>query len=608
MTEHPHASSSNSVLARVEDGLVALAALGIAIFPLADVAARQFFGTYVEGAEAFTAHLTLIVAMFGGAIAARDGKLLTLATGTLLPEGRVRDTAHVIAALIGAAVATVLAFSGIELLQVSRAANEMIARGIPVWVALLAFPIGFGLIALRLVWLASNNWTGRAVALVGIGLGLLAWFRPELFAGAPVWPGVIILIAGAVFGMPIFSLFGGITVFLYLVDNLSPTNATLNSYGQIINEGVTAIPLFTMAGFVLAEGRASERLLRFFRAFFGWIPGGTAVVTTILCAFFTVFTGGSGVTILALGGLLMPALLKDGYREKFSLGLLTSAGSLGLLFPPALPLILYGVVAQVSITQLFAGGLLPGTLMLACLAAFGVREGIAAGTHRTKFVPSEAMGALWEAKWELLLPIVILGSLFVGATTVQSAALATLYALVIQRFVHRDLANFAAVRGVMRDALSVVGGVLIILAVSVGFAQYLIDMQLPAQITAWVQQHIHSQWLFLLALNAFLIIVGALMDIFSAIFVVVPLMLPIAAEYQIDPIHLGIIFIANLELGYLTPPIGENLFLASYRFKKPVMHIAKAMMPMWIVLAMSVLLITYWPWLTSVLIRAFGVE
>ena len=607
MSELPTTARAHGFLAHTEDAVVGIAALGIAIFPLADIVARQVFDSYVEGADAFAAHLTLLVGMFGAAIAARDGKLLSLATGALLPD-RIRNGAQIFAALVGSAVATVLVFAGVTLIRIDREQALQVARGIPVWVVDLAFPIAFGLIALRLVWVSSKSSQGRAIAALGIAIGIMTALRPEWFHGIPVWPIVGILIAAAVCGMPIFGLLGGLGVFLFMAQGDDPANAIINSYGQLVSEGVRAIPLFTIAGFLLAEGRSSERLLRLFRAFFGWMPGGTAVVTTALCAFFTTFTGGSGVTILALGGLLMPALIKDGYRERFSLGLLTAAGSLGLLFAPALPLILYALVAQISMLQLFAGGLLPGVLMLVFLSALGMREGIAAGTKRRRFDGREALGAVWESKWEILLPIVIIGSLLIGATTAQSAAIALLYSLIVQRFVHRDLPSFAAVRGVMSDSIAIVGGVLIILAVAVGFTSYLQSASVPEALFGWVQAHIDSPLTFLLALNGFLLIVGCLMDVFTAILVVVPLIVPIANMYQIDPIHLGIIFIANLELGYLTPPVGLNLFLSSYRFNKPVMEVARATLPMLVVLAVAVLLITYWPWLTTGLVAWLGVQ
>jgi C4-dicarboxylate transporter, DctM subunit len=600
------AGRSTGVFAQVEDAVVMFAALGVILLPLAEVALRRLFDTGIPGAAPFTSHLTLIVGLMGAAIAAREGKLLALATGTLLPEGLLRDVAKVVSALVGSMVSTVLALGGVRLLQVHRDAAKPIALGVPVWIVDLAFPIAFGLIALRLVWQASSRMSLRAVAGIGIVAGIWISRHPELLDGIPAWPLIAGLIVAAIAGMPIFALLGGAAVFLFLAEGDSPATAIIGGYDQLTSSDLPAIPLFTLAGFLLAEGRASDRLLRLFRACFGWMPGGTAIVTAALCAFFTTFTGGSGVTILALGGLLLPALIADRYRERFSLGMLTAAGSLGLLFPPSLPLILYGIVAGVAIGDLFVGGLLPGLVMLALLALLGVREGIASGSGRTPFRIGEAARAAWQAKWELMMPVVILGSLLGGATTVQSSALAALFALIVQRFVQRELNTFGDMRRVMSDSISVVGGVLVILAVAVGFTNYLIDAQVPAQMADWVRANIGSPALFLLALNLFLIVVGCLMDIFSAIVVVVPLIVPIAAHFGIDPVHLGVIFIANLELGYLTPPVGLNLFLASYRFNKPVLQIARATLPMLAVLAVGVILITYVPWLTTGLLDLLG--
>ena len=365
--------------------------------------------------------------------------------------------------------------------------------------------------------------------------------------------------------------------------------------------------MFTLCGFLLAEGKAPERLLNVFRAWFGWFPGGTAVVCAMLSAFFTVFTGGSGVTILALGGLLLPALLKDGYREKFSVGLLTASGSLGLLLPPSLPLILYAIVAQVPVEDLFIGGILPGILLLGLTAAWGVREGVVYGTGRTRFSMSAAMRALWEGKWEVALPIVVLVALFGGfATIVEAAALAALYAFCIQVFVHRDVRSFDTLRRVFAECVATVGGVLVILGVAVGLTSYLIGADVPGRLLEWTQAYISSPMVFLLMLNLFLLVVGCLMDIYSATFVVVPLIVPLGQHFGIHPVHLGIIFVANLELGYLTPPVGMNLFLASYRFKKPLLEVTAAALPMLGVLALGVLLITYLPWMTTALLAVFG--
>jgi tripartite ATP-independent transporter DctM subunit len=594
----PDARLGLAALTRVEDLVATFAAIAVILLPLAEVVLRRFFSTGIPGSAPFTTHLTLVAGMAGAGIAARDGKLLALATGSLLPEGRPRHLASIVAAFVGSLVTTILALGGLRLLQVHREGGREIALGVPVWIADLAFPIVFGLIAIRLVARCSPSWIGRALAATGAVAGWWLSGHPELLLDAPAWPWIAVLVGAAVLGMPIYALLGGSAVILFLIQGDSPANAVIGSYDQLTSADLPAIPLFTLAGFLLAEGNASERLLRLFRAFFGWVPGGTAVVTATLCAFFTVFTGGSGVTILALGGLLLPALLKDGYREQFSVGLLTASGSLGLLFPPALPLILYGIVAGVAIGDLFIGGLLPGVVMLAFVAALGVREGLRSESPRTRFTVGEARAAFWQAKWELLMPVVILGSLLGGATTVQSSALAALYALVVQRFVQRDLTSARAVLRVMSDSIALVGGVLIILAVAVGLTTYLIDAQVPARMVEWTQGNIESKAAFLLALNGFLIVVGCLMDIFSAIVVVVPLIVPIAAVFDVHPVHLGVIFVANLELGYLTPPVGLNLFLSSYRFGKPVLRVARASLPMLIALGVGVLLITYVPWLT----------
>jgi tripartite ATP-independent transporter DctM subunit len=339
----------------------------------------------------------------------------------------------------------------------------------------------------------------------------------------------------------------------------------------------------------------------------GWCPGGTAIVTVVVCAFFTTFTGGSGVTILALGGLLLPALLKDGYPEGFSLGMLTAAGSLGLLFPPALPLILYGVVAEVPIEDLFIGGIVPGFVLVALMAAWGIHRGLVSGAVRTVFHWRRALHSLWTGKYELAIPVIALGTMFSGwATLVEASAVTALYALIVQVFVHRDLTIRGDLLRVMRNCTVLLGGVLIILGVAKGLTNYLVDAMIPAQLLTWVEAHVESRLVFLLALNLFLLLVGCLMDIFSAIVVVVPLIEPIGESFGIHPVHLGIIFIANLELGYLTPPVGLNLFLASYRFEKPLLVIYRATVPALLILGAGVLMITYVEGFTLGLLRLLG--
>lgn len=593
-------SRSVRLVARGEDAITTVAVAAVIILPLTEVVlVRLFRSQGISGAAPLTSHLTLIVGLIGASIAAREGRLLTIATGTLLPEGRTRQLAAVAVAFVATLVSALLYSGASELLEVHRAAGKEIALGIQVWVIDVTFLVAFVLIAARLAWKASANYVGRAVAALGFVVGIwLAWPNLDVLAGTPAWLWVGVLIGAAVLGLPIFALFGGLAAILFLVQGDSAANVVIGGYDQLTSTDLPAIVLFTVAGCLLAEGRAPERLLRFFRAWFGWMPGGTAVVTVLLCSFFTLLTGGSGVTILAIGGVLLPTLLADGYRERFSNGLLVSAGSLGILFPPSLPLMLYGIVAGVSIRELFIGGLLPGVLMISVVAALAVREGLMIRRARQRFVPREAFAATWVAKWEILLPVVIVGSLLVGATAVQSSAIAAMFALVAQQFVHRDVQGWQGLRRVTSTATSLVGGILIILAVAVGFTYYLTDVQVAPRLVEWTVAHVESKWIFLLGLNVFLIIVGGMMDIFSTIIVVVPLFLPIARHFGVDPVHLGIIFVANAELGYLTPPVGENLFVASQKFNKPLLELARSALPMYLVILIGTLLVTYLPWLT----------
>jgi len=534
---------------------------------------------------------------------------LTLATGEFLPKGVIGEIAHVVGATVGALITTILAIGGTALVRTDRIAGSVVTEGLPTWLADLALPVGFALIALRLVWRASPRWQGRAIAFLGIIAGILLNYNRAMLENQSVLPWFLLVIIAGIVGAPIFALLGGFALFATLTSGNPPLVLPMMAYQELTTStGIAAIPLFTLAGFLLAEGRSSERLLRVFRAWVGWAPGGTAIAAATLCAFFTLFTGGSGVTILVLGGLLLPALTSDRYRERFSIGLLTASGSLGLLFPLSLPLMLYGIVSQkASIEDLFIGGLLPGFLMLGLLATLGVREGLLTHAERRPFRWSEAFAASWEAKWELFLPIFVVGA-FVGgvATLVESAPLAALYTLIVQRYIHRDLPTWKDVLRVAADCVALVGGVLLILAVAAGLTDYLVYAEIPTRIVAWTQAHIHSRLVFLLGLNVFLLLVGTLMDIFSAIVVVVPLILPIAELYGMNYVHLGIIFVANLELGFLHPPLGLNLLLASVRFKKPVLEVTWATLPMLGILAIGVLLITYVPWLTLGLLHWLG--
>ena len=614
---------------RLEGWVGSALLLGMVLLLLAEMVLRTGPGIGVPGALSLVQHLTLWLAFVGAALAAGEGRLLALATGQLLPAGPWRFRARVFAATVAAFVGTLLARSSLEFLITEKEFGDTVAYGIPVWVALLVMPISLTLITLRLVWRAGRGdgefesaesagsrmqesggtshslGLGRLVAAGGAVAGLWLGHHPELLEMGPIWPVLALLALAMAAGAPIFAVLGGAAVLLFMIDAVPIAAVPVETYRLAVSPTLPAIPLFTLAGFLLAEGKAADRLVGVFRGLFGWIPGGTAVAATVVCAFFTVFTGGSGVTILALGGLLFQTLSKDGYRERFSLGLLTASGSLGLLLPPALPLILYGIVAEVPIRDLFLGGMLPGILLVALMAAWGAREGWVTGAGRTPFDARQAVRALWRAKWELVLPFLLVVSILGGlATPVEASALAVAYALFVQCVIHRDVHPLRDLPDVLRRCVVLVGGVLIILCVAMGFTSYLVDAQVPSRLLELVRAEIHSPLVFLLVLNVFLLLVGCLMDIFSATVVVVPLIVPLGMAFGIDPVHLGIIFIANLELGYLTPPVGLNLFLASYRFEKPLVEVYRAAIPMLVILGVGVLLITYLPWLTTVFLQS----
>ena len=580
----------------------------MAVLPLLEILWRTVFKTGIPGSGPFVQHLTLWVGFLGAAIAARKGRLLALATGTFIPAGRWRHASEVVAAMVSAAVATLLCRASIGMVMAEREGGAIIAAGVPVWVAQLVLPIAFGLIAVRIVMRASSRWPGRLIAGLGIVAGLVLSQYANLLEARNPWPGVALVLISTVLGGPVFALLGGLAVLLFMKDGVPIAAMPVEAYRLAVSPYLAAIPLFTFTGFLLSESHASQRLLRVFRALFGSVPGGTAIVVAVVCAFFTAFTGGSGVTILALGALLYQALRQESYRESFSLGLITACGSLGLLFPPSLPLILYFVVSQqVGIEDLFIGGLLPGLLLLGLTAAWGVREGIKSNAPRHRFEWREVGIAIWEGKWELLLPVIVLVAIFGGfATIIEAAALTVFYSFAVQCLVLGDLKVRRDLPRVLAETVVLVGGVLVILGVAMGFSSYMVDAEVPAQLVEWTKLYIHSPWAFLLALNIFLLIVGCLMDIFSATVVVVPLIIPIAAAFGIHPVHLGIIFVANLELGYLTPPVGLNLFLSSYRFGRPVLEVTRASLPMLMILTFGVLVITYVPWLTTGLLGLFG--
>jgi tripartite ATP-independent transporter DctM subunit len=475
----------------------------------------------------------------------------------------------------------------------------------------LVMPAALGLMPVRFAWGASPGWPGRVVALAAVPAAFALGLVPERMATAG-WPMAALILTALVLGTPVFVAMAALALFFFFRDGLPVTAVTAEVYRLISSPTLPAIPLLTACGYVLAESDASLRLLRFFKSLLGWMPGGLAVIVIAVCALFTTFTGGSGITVIAIGGLVLPMLLKDGYPEDFSLGLVTAAGSLGLLFPPSLPVILYSVVAgtrdqNVPADALYMAGLLPGTLMIAMVAAYAVRRGQALGIPRQRFSGREVGAALWEAKWELSLPVFVVALFMTGkASMVETAALAFVYAIVVECFVTKDLHVVRTLPTALVKSSVLAGSVLILLSAAMGITSYIVDAQIPDTLVTWVRTHIESRWVFLLALNGLLIVVGCLVDIFSAIVVLAPLLVPMAVAFDVHPIHLGVIFLANLELGYLTPPVGLNLYLAASRFNKPLTTVVRTVLPFLLIMAVAVLLITYVPQMSIGLLRALG--
>jgi tripartite ATP-independent transporter DctM subunit len=582
----------------IEDA-IAIAALGtMALLPVVEVVGRTFLDQGIPGSIPLVEHLTLCIALLGAALAARSDRLLAMSTSALLAE-RFRAPLRRFTGVVGAAVVTALVMASVQLVLVERQVENEVALGIPLWWFLCILPACFALVGGRLIWRAASNRWGRLAAATGILIPIAMGGFPSLQDAGVLIPGAVVLVTATVLGLPLFAAIGGLALLFFWNDGIPVASVPEETYRLTASPLLPAVPLFTFAGYILSEGGSSQRLMRLLNAVVGWMSGGLAVATTILLALFTPLTGASGITILSMGGLLLPVLVRAGYPKRSSLGLVTVSGSIGLLLPPSLPVILYAVTSNLSVVDLFIGGLLPGILLIVGVAAWGAWTGVAARTERRPFSAREAAAAAWGAKCEILLPVAVLTSYFGGFTTLMEAsAIAVFIAIIIECFIYRELSIVRDLPRIAVECVTLTGGFLIILGVALGLTNYLVLAEVPMHALEFVRSHIDSPLVFLLALNIFLIIVGGLMDIYSAIFVVVPLIRPMADAYDIDPLHLAIIFLANLELGYLTPPMGENLFLSAYRFNQPLPTLFRATLPLWVILLAIVLLITYLPGLT----------
>lgn len=406
------------------------------------------------------------------------------------------------------------------------------------------------------------------------------------------------IFALALIGTPVFIIMSAFALTAFTFADVDAAAVAVEIYRMAAAPTLLTIPLFTFAGYLMAESKSPARLLRLAQAALGWMPGGVAIVSLVICAFFTAFTGASGVTIIALGGLLYPILMDEGFDEQFTLGLITTSGSLGLLFPPSLPIILYGIVAKVDIDKLFLAGLVPGVLLIVVLSSYSMFK--SSGNKKTthKFSWNELKQATWGARFEIPLPIMILGGIYGGfVTATEASAMTAGYVLLMECVLYKDLNLFKDVPKVTKESMTLVGAILLILCCALGLTNFLVDEEIPMKILEYMKEFITSKYIFLLCLNIFLLIVGSLMDIFSAIIVVVPLILPIAQEFGVDPLHLAVVFLTNLEIGYITPPVGINLFISSFRFDKSVIELYKASVPYLILMFIALMIITYIPWL-----------
>ena len=593
----------NNYLNRAIDWLCLFLFLILISFPIFQILGRYISFFSIPASQEIVQHMTLWIGFIGAVIAARSNKLLSVVREPVFDSSAKVNWPKFFVHVFSLSIVFVLSISYLKMIQIGFQYPDYIAPYIPTWFAQSIIPVGLILIWYQMIMTCSTDLKYRVLLTVIsiIPTIILYFWQFPLANPLLLWTKVLFAISLVAFGLPIFILLASLSIFFFLSEPSEwATNYDListisdSAYRIVVSPTLAAIPIFTLAGYILAESNISERLIRFFKASLGWLPGSTVLIVVLLCAFFTALTGGSGVTILALGAILYPILIHDGYSKQFSLGIITTAGSLGLLFPPSLPAIIYSVTAGINPLELFKQALIPAIFLMSIMFFYGLYKRPKSKTVE-RFVFKDAFETAKIAKWEIAIPLLIILSLFSGfATLVESAALLVLYVLTVELYIFKDI-SFKNLPKIIIDCSTLVGGVLIILGFAMGFTGYLVDAQIPLKILNFVQSTISSKIIFLLALNILLLIVGCLMDVFSAIIVVVPLIAPLATYFGIDPFHLAIIFIANLELGYITPPVGMNLYLSSYRFEKDMPTIYSATLPFFFIRLIGVILITYIP-------------
>ena len=605
-------------VASFDELLSSAALLLMVLIPLWEILMRPLAGGGIPNAPVLVQHLGLVLAMFGALAAERHGHLTSLVGQAGGADTGPRSVRCNFADGVAALVCGVLALASWRFVASEMLAPSDLAYGLPAWVVQLSMPLAFGVLGVKLGARCGVAWLPKV--LCGLALPVAGFCFAWRFDGEPLmaWPGLLVLLGALLAGAPIFAMLGGLALALFWQDGLPLASVALSHYQITVNPSLPALPLFTLAGLIFARTGAAARLGQLFVAVLGGGVTGTVLATAALCSFFTAFTGGSGVTILALGGLLLPLLGRAGYPERRGISLVTSASALGVLLAPSVPLIMYAIIARVPINTMFLAGLVPAVVMVIFLVLVGgylkrVVPGtapdttpLAAPVLAARPSASAAGAAAWAAKWELLAPVVAVGSLVSGlATPTESAALTVAYAIATQALAHREL-PLKLLQRCFNESAQIIGGVLLILGMALALTNYLIDAGIPDAAIEWVQAVIPNKAVFLLALTVFLLFAGALMEIFAAIVVLVPLLLPVAMSYGIDPIHFGIIFLAAMEMGFLCPPAGMNIYFASAMFNKPVRYVAAAVLPALLAIFLGTLAIAWLPMLATGLPTLLG--
>jgi len=605
----------------------------LALVPFVELILRQFRLTITDFNLIMT-HFFLVVGFFAAMLTAKDGKHISITAVQYIKNEKLKKILELGITLISIFLLTILAWNCISFIKYALIGKPVVF--IPDRIFAAAMPLGYAVIALRFIW-KLPNWRERCLAFAAVLLGCIAalpaiakiiWgFEPPepffswvnyLYDAALIIniPVILLMIIAGLAGMPIFLAIGGIAMIMLMAAGREPEMISYPVFSALTDLDIIAVPLFTLTGFFLSESKAGERLVRTFKIFFGWMPGGIIIATIIICAFFSSFTGASGVTILALGGILFTILNQNKYSERFSIGMLTSAGGIGIMFPPSLPIILTAAsinsilhymneAIHYSIIDYFIGAVIPGLILVLAMVVAGFVLSRKVIIQKEKFDGREALQSLKDSVFEILLPVILIAGYFSGfLTLVEVSAVSVIYVFIVEVFVKKDI-PLKQVKDVFFKAVPIIGGILAILAMAKALSYAFIDSGVPENFAFWMQNTVKSKIVFLLILNLVLLLLGCVMDIFSAILVVLPLIVPLGIAYGIDPLHLGVIFIINLEAGFLTPPVGINLFLASYRFNRPFMQVCSYVIPFLFVRLVVVLLVTYLPWLSTWLVSLF---